>query len=644
MSDGSEINYSFLERLAKKKAELEAKKRAEQPDLGQWAEYVPDVGDEDSPELSDAERRIDEAIKAIPIADAYKKYGGLSNVSSSKVEVKVRCPHPHHEDKDPSCSINNNKNSYNCFKCGGGDIYVMAAYHKGFPVPVPKDQFRDLKDSILADWGWQSSRTLGGEVVIYKAEIPSLINIDDGATGTLGKNENTGSESGTNVLYTPQGAAYAEPSLDEQIESKRQHAAINWRSIVPEGTFMRAYLDATTTDACPEEYHFWSALMALGLSAGLNRVLRDGPPVTGNLFVCLTGPTGTGKSKAKVHLFNLIRDNLPYKHTDILPQGTKVVGNAASGEVIVKSFQHEVLDVNNKPIPGQFLPMRVLINSEELAGIVTRSSRQGNTLKDTLMDLYDCKSVIESQSLANSLSAPHPFGSVVTTTQNKSVREVISKKDNSSGFVNRWVFATGVAKPERAINKTHVDLLRAGGLLRIINGECSTRKTIDWSPEAESAWDLFFHSKVVPDKKRGDEAEVFQRIDLLLKKLFLLFTINNRELAVTGDTVQRVLQIYPYLLESYDVIGEQVSATSQGDDEDYVLSVVTRMAKRGQQPTPRDVFQMTKKRIPNTGMIKKILENFVAIGVLESFNLPSSSSGGKPKTIYIPHEMVGVKK
>lgn len=639
MSDGSQVSHKLLQRLAEKRAAEEAAKAEQDNDLSKWAEFVPDIDLDESPGLSKMEIALDEFMRLIPITEAYQRWGGQSAVNSSKKELKVRCPNPEHTDKEPSFVMNTEKNVFNCFKCGGGDIYDIAAWHKGFPVPGYKDKayFRDLKDSIAADYGMQIDRSLGGEETLYKAEIPSVIDIDDGATT---KNENTGSEPGTNVLYTPQGAAYAEPTLDERIESKRQHAAINWRSIVPEGTFMRAYLDATTTDACPEEYHFWSALMAVGMSAGLNRVLRDGPPVTANLFVCLTGPTGTGKSRAKKHLFDLIYTELPYKHTDILPQGTKVIGNPQSGEVIVKSFQHEVLDVNDKPIPGQFLPIRVLVNSEELAGIAARSSRQGSTLKDTMMDLYDCKARIESQSLANPLSAPHPFGSVVTTTQNKSIREVISKKDNSSGFVNRWVFATGVPKPERAINKTHVDLLRAGGLLRLINGECSTRRVIDWSPEAESAWEHFFHARVVPDKKRGDEAEVFQRIDLLLKKLFLLFTINNRELVVTGETVKRVLEIYPYLLESYDVIGEQVSATSQGDDEDYVLSVVSRMARQGKQPTARDVFQMTKKRIPNTGMVRKILENFVALGELQEFKVPPGPAGGKPRCVFVPHGMV----
>lgn len=642
MSDGSQVSHKLLQRLAEKKAAEEAAKAQEDNDLSKWAEFVPDI-ELDSPGLSGVEMALDEFMRLIPITEAYQRWGGQSAIQSGKKEIKARCPNPQHEDKAPTFVMNTEKNVFNCFKCGGGDIYDIAAWHKGFPVPGYKDKayFRDLKDSIAADYGMQIDRSPGGEETLYKAEIPSFVDIDDGATS---ENENTGSEPVTNVTYTPQGIAYSEPTLDERIESKRQHAAINWRSIVPDGTFMRAYLDATTTDACPEEYHFWSALMALGMSAGLNRVLRDGPPVTANLFVCLTGPTGTGKSRAKKHLFDLLGENLKYDRTDILPQGVRVLPNASSGEIVVKWFQHEVLDVNGKPIPGQFLPMRVLVNSEELAGIVTRSSRQGNTLKDILMDLYDCKSSIDSNSLANSLSAPQPFGSVVTTTQNKSIREVISKKDNSSGFVNRWVFATGVPKPERAINKVQVDLIRAGGLIRLINGECSTKKVVDWSSEAESAWERFFHARVVPDKKRGDEAEVFQRIDLLLKKLFLLFTINNRELVVSGDTVQRVLQIYPYLVESYDVIGEQVSATSQGDDEDYVLSVVSRMAKQGKQPTPRDVFQMTKKRIPNTGMVRKILENFVALDVLQKFNIPSGPLGGKAKTIYIPSEMVGARK
>lgn len=631
------VSNKFMQRLNEKRAE-EAARTATMSDL--YADCIPDIEIE-SAGLSNTEIALDEFMRLIPITEAYQRWGGQSAINSIKKEVKVRCPNPQHSDKDPSFVMNTEKNVFNCFKCGGGDIYDIAAWHKGFPVPGYKDKayFRDLKDSIAADYGMQIHRDLSGDETLYKAELPPETHTSAPLhPASVTSAEVTEQAEVASVSYTPLGAAFAEPSLEAKILASRQHSSIDWRSIVPSGTFMRAYLEATTTDTCPEEYHFWSALIALGLAAGRNRVLREEPDVFGNLFVCYTGPTGTGKSKAKDHLKRLIENNIRFEKDDAIPLGTKISSNMSSGEIIVKTFQHELVDLATGKGTGQFLPVRVLIDSEELAGIAIRSARQGNTLKDMLMDIYGAKTTLESHSLANDLTAIMPFGSVMTTTQNLSIREVLQKKDSSSGFVNRWVFATGVPKKEVSINFHKVDLTRAGGLIRLINGECSSFEYVIWSQEAFTVFDEFFHSTVVKDKNREDTS-ITQRLDLLLKKLCLLFTINNREKQVTADTVARVLEIYPYLLESYDVIDEQVQATSEGDDQDYIMSVVSRLVEKGKAPSARDVFQLAKRRVPNTGAVVKILQNFVTLGMLEEFKKPSTGKGGRPSTVYVPAGM-----
>lgn len=627
MTDGSQVSNKFLQKLAEKRAAEEAANQQQQNDLLQWAEFIPDIELDGMPGLSDQEKTFDEFISFIRITEAYQRWGGKSQISNpNKEEVKVRCPNPQHQDNDPSFVMNTKKNVFNCFKCGGGDIYDIAAWHFGFPVPGYKDKthFRNLKDNILADYGYQVHSAPGAEDIIIQVEVPQVIEVSPSTPQA------------TNISYTPEGAAYAEPTLEQAIQDSRQHDSIDWKTIVPENTFMRTYLEATTVDTCPEEYHFWSALVAVGLAAGLNRKLQDQTPVTGNLFVCYTGPTGTGKSRAKSRLTTLIEDNIPYNKDDVVPEGTKIGKNLQSGEVVVKMFQHEIMDISGKGT-GKYLPVRMLVNSEELAGIAIRSSRQGNTLKDTLMDIYDCKSTIESHSLANSITAILPFGSVITTTQNKSIRDLISKKDNNSGFVNRWIFATGVSKPRRAIDLTVVDLTRAGGLLRLIKNECSNLVVITWSEDAVKLWTEFFNSRVAADMDKSTDSEIMQRIDLLMKKLFLLFTINNREKILTEDTVRRVIMLYPYLAESYGVIDQQVSATEYGDNEQFIIHTVRRLTQNGRPASTNDIYKAARHRISNTSILRKMLDELCAVGELNHARIPAAgAAGGRPKDVYMP--------
>ncbi len=96
-------------------------------------ELIPDF---DEPEYGDDE--LDSAIKGIGIEGAYIKWCGKSvpNVGSRTEGIKISCPRPDHPDADPSAWINTEKNAWFCGVCQvGGDIYDIAAWRFGMPVP-----------------------------------------------------------------------------------------------------------------------------------------------------------------------------------------------------------------------------------------------------------------------------------------------------------------------------------------------------------------------------------------------------------------------------------------------------------------------------------------------------------------------------
>ena len=79
--------------------------------------------------------------------------------------------------------------------------------------------------------------------------------------------------------------------------SEPEVPSIDWRALVPEGTFLHQWMSLTSRDDLPEEYYFWLGLQALGFAIGNNVRLLDSPAVKGNLFVCLYGPSGIGKTR-----------------------------------------------------------------------------------------------------------------------------------------------------------------------------------------------------------------------------------------------------------------------------------------------------------------------------------------------------------
>jgi hypothetical protein len=237
------------------------------------------------------------------------------------------------------------------------------------------------------------------------ADAPNTVQVIEQPAVTTAEPEQQAS-----VTYTPEGAEYEEEKLSQELLKNRLFPGINWRHIVPSETFLHAYLEATSIDDSPEEYHFWNGLVALGMAVGRMRTLEDSPEVTGNLYVCLTGGSGTGKSKSKRHLINVLHEALPYKKDDQPPYGARYIKGAQSGEVIIKCYQHEMLDpITNKP--AGFWPfIKGFLDFDELAELVGKSSRQGSTLKTTLMELYDGPRYLASTSMSHgTVMAEMPF-------------------------------------------------------------------------------------------------------------------------------------------------------------------------------------------------------------------------------------------
>jgi hypothetical protein len=628
--------------------------------LQEYSAYIPELDlERDLSGLSPEQKALDDMISLITIADAYNRWANKGTVSTRgrKDSIKVRCPNPQHPDNNPSAWLNTEKNVYYCGSCAqGGDIWDIAAYYFGFSVPGYKKDaasFRLLREKIGEHLGVYITKGIAGDVHLtrnesaesQKSEVGTPNSNSDSQTSLPERTESTSGEttghsSVSNVSYTPEGAAEEEEKLEQEVNANRKHPQIDWRTIVPENTFLREYLDAVTLDDSPEEFHFWNGLVAVGMSAGRARTLEDLPLVSPNLYVCLVGASGTGKSKSRRYLVEVLQKALPYSRTDQPPTGVLYASGIQSGEVLVKMFQHEIIDPGtNKPI-GFWPNIRVLADFDELASLMGRSSRMGSTLKTVLMELFDSPYRLGSLTMSHgNIEAEQPFGSCTTTTQYKSIRDLITKKDDASGFANRWVYATGVPKKQFSVNRLKVDLEKASGMLAGLGLSYRTHETITWSDEGEKEWDEYFHNTLLPHRKAAD-ATILQRLDLIAKKLFLLFAMNERSSTISGDIVKRVLTIMPHLLETYGVVEQEIAATEEGDFTELILRQVERLTmknlsggiKRG--PTATEIFRSVKHKISSTTVVRKTLENLVVLGLIEEQKIPPGPKGGRPTSAY----------
>lgn len=537
---------NFSERLQKLREEKA--KQSGQPQEHQFdKEDIPDVGQGNYPTDTD----VDGVVASIDIITAYRKWINKSEVKpGSKTEsIKISCPKPDHPDRDPSAWLNTEKRTWFCGGCQeGGDVYDLAAIHFGYPIPGYKDgqTFHKLRLQMAEDFGYTVKKVAGGELV-YKTEPPTpeqpQPKLKEAPQQPTDDQESEGEATVTEL----------HPELEDELII---YPSIDWRSIVPEETFLYEYLTACSNDDAPEEYHFWHGLLALGHAAGRNVCLDDHKPVYGNLLLCLLGASGVGKSRSRGWLDTVLRAVLPYQETGQSTTGTKIIAVPGSGEYLVKEFSYEASDPTN-PKNKWYESVNGIVDFDEMSALINRANRQGSTLKTTIMSLADARDFVSVGSLTHkTLHAERPYCSITATTQPRAVRAVLNKQDAASGFINRWVFAGGPEKEREVIggkrSSMAVNLDTAVEQLKQVRGWAARTRVIEWEDDAAELITRFFKRAVYP-AQRKDDSDILKRLDLLLKKLCLLFTINLKHDTVHVETVRSVMAISEYIIDCYEI-------------------------------------------------------------------------------------------
>lgn len=561
---------------------------------------------------------LDEVIGRIDIVDAYNRWCGKMQVNpgNRKESIKCSCPNPAHPDKNPSAWMNREKGTGFCSGCNEGfDLWDIAAYKFGFPVPGYKDKslFRQLRDCIATDLGY-AKYTTAGKVTYRQQAAPDPSPTTAPTAGTNATSPQLDPKSDPLQTNVVQLHAVPDPDPDPIIKT----ASLDWRELVADDTFLSAWMAECTKDTCPEEFHFFTGLLAIGAAVGRNRTLRDIPEVVPNLNICLVGKSGTGKSRAKRHLRELLHNALPFDPDTPFPTGTKVM-SPGSGEALIKEFQYEQEDPMNPQAPRKPWPIRGYIEFDEMATLVAKGARLGSSLKTLLMELYDAPRVLSNTTMGGGrVIADRPFGLVCTTTQNRSIRGLLTSGDDAAGFINRWAFITGPGKPPLSINTQLLNFTEAITKLKSIHVWASNPESLTFTDSAFKLFDEFILQQVIPAKdKAEDTSDILNRMDLLLKKVLVLLACNEKKLVIDDVVVERMMKMYPYLSEVYGVVDMHMAETMAGELAQTVISSINSYYNRHSKfPTAREISQRLPAAKRDMDKLNKTLKTLCELGVV----------------------------
>lgn len=605
-TDLTKFRQAVEERRQRQEQEAkEAAKAANHPSIDDLIPEIPY-------ERSDEDNKLDKVISDISIVDAYQRWCGKSSplVKPGQTEgIKVSCPIPGHTDKNPSAWLNTEKNTWFCGGCQlGGDAYDIAAYHFGYPVPGYKSgaSFHELRRSMAKSYGYTFIKPPGVEHPIAVPPEPEQVL------------EATEPESASVTTL------YEDDSWEDLV-----FPTLDWRSVVQPATFLDTYMRQTTPDDVPEEYHFWNGLVALGLALGRDVSLYDRLPVYSNLFVCLLGNTGDGKSRSFSHLRRLLREALPHKWDNPGSKGAHVILSPASAEVLIHNFSKPVLDPVNPKVVSHYAPVRGLVEFNELSQLTGRSQRQGNVMKPTLMEFYDMSPLIGTSSMTGGKKeAQEPFASVFTTTQPRALKDLMRKSDADSGFLNRWIFASGKPKQRIAIGGIQIDIFPAVKPLQEVQGWVGFgSKQIAWSDEAGRKFTEFFHDQLRPVQLK-DDSGFLTRLDLTFKKLILLLTANIKQDIVPVEIVDQAISMFGYLISAYGIPAAQIGNSAQIEVQETLIYHIKKWTEeRGHGITYRELYLRIKHKKYQPELVYKILKILTDMGIVDAVATPAGKVG-----------------
>lgn len=613
------------------------------PEVAEFAHLAPEPDYEPDP--------FDEVLGNLSILTAYEKWCGKSRPSPRNGQtesIMVSCPTPAHRDANPSAWLNTQSNTWFCGGCQlGGDVYDIASFYFDIKDYKTGLNFGKLRRAMAEDLGYGVAK-VGKKDVPYLKVVPdpepeqAPVNPEAKLSPETKFSPATNSASITPALAQQIGSIKTNEELDAElaqvielgIGEQTIFPTLDWKKIVTPGTFLDDYMAATTIDDIAEEYHFWNALIALGLSIGRDAYLRDSPNVYGNLFVCLLGLTGDGKSRSMRHLRAVLTEAIPYAAHDDYPRGANLVPTPSSAEALITMFTHPVMDPTTNKLIADYAPLRGLVEFGEMAELAAKAARAGNAgLKTTLIDFYDMKSEVATNSITNGIKrAREPFCSVFTTTQPDSLKRILSNADKSSGFLNRWVFASGKPKVRSFFQEDIVDVTDAIESLKRVHGWVGLGKEIRVEEMAAQLMEEFYRehlSKLVASEGSG----MLSRLPLLYKKLLLLLAANEHSPTVTADMASKVISMHDYSVEAYGIPSRNIGADDLTNVYNELSASIRKLTnKDGEGPTYSQLKRILTPKGFQIALVDrafKILENMNEIEIYSK-----QSARGRPAQRY----------
>ena len=418
-----------------------------------------------------------------------------------------------------------------------------------------------------------------------------------------------------------------EKGLLVEVGCDPQFPHVNWEDILPTDSPIYRMLRALCVNEIPDEYFIWSIYTALGSLIGrrVEMASADGA-VDPALWTVIIGGTGSRKSTVAIEMEAILGHVAPPSGSE----GVKLIALPASGEKYMDVIRRdEVIGVGESVESVECTNAASFMYVDEFSALGTMLARPGNTLGSVMLQTYGLHRdrLVRPPEALGRITFPvtGPMVSVLSTTQPSRIANLMDRYDVASGFMNRFVFASG--KPRRVC----VPMMGFGPDWKAVQDEfqliqnrlnCADRfipmhdkafvdKPWQLTPTGEARdrmrrW--ITEQNALADENDEYTNDLLARRDVMMMKVIVIMAINRicsgegfeRAKNWTLEDVEAAIGHYPNMKSGWIDTGARMLETEDSRLEQWIIDKVDRSGPRGisysdlQRQVPKSMRQKTE--------------------------------------------------
>lgn len=398
---------------------------------------------------------------------------------------------------------------------------------------------------------------------------------------------------------------------------------------MPEGSFIRAFMEHCDDIETAREYDFWSAVWALGTAIGRRIVIaRPNAPVYLNWYVIHTADSGVTRKSTSVNLAQRVLDLSGCAKDALLIQG--------------QTNTTRFLELLNEQTM-EHGECRVNINVSELVRFLGKGAG-GLGLPGVLTDLYDCPRIqrFGGTQAAKATTLLNVFVSMLSASTPAWLVKSINPNVVEGGFTSRTMFIIGGRRKTTVAWADNVDSTGpqrlAENLQRLVDDACKSVGDVGITIN-EKALGRFrsWYTKLKHPHDPFRES-FFSRQDAHVLRLAGILCINDRSLVIQKRHVEAAIRIIHNVRETSAELFDGTSAPSD------VISGIRKLQEVlidfGRSGASTNVLYAAVRAKLKSRAFHYALQIMHELELVQCFEIKQTGAG-RPKTVWRATERLG---